>query len=276
MTSKYRNFVFTWNNYTESDEAYLQELPYKYLVYGREVAPTTGTLHLQGAIHFKNQRSFNAVRKLFKGQHVEIARDFEASIEYCKKDGDYFERGDFTLATNKTEAAILKRKELYAKVMSSNLKDLASTGEIALNQVGPINKAKNIMLAELPPYIHLDYSMKRGLWYVGPAGTGKTRKAMENNPHAYLKEQNKWWDGYQGQDVVILDDLDTDVLGHYLKKWADVYPCSGEVKNGHVQLIYHTFIVTSNFTIQELFEKQEKMIEPILRRFDVTHFFNWP
>lgn len=70
------------------------------------------------------------------------------------------------------------------------------------------------------------------------------------NPGAFRKQQNKWFDGYAGQDVIILDDLDLlggQTLGHYLKIWADRYPCYGEVKGSTVGLAHKKFIVTSNY-----------------------------
>ena len=77
----------------------------------------------------------------------------------------------------------------------------------------------------------------------------------------------KWWDGYKGEKAVILDDLDTPILGHYLKIWADRYKSNGEIKGGTLPLLHETFIVTSNYSIKELFDKDTIMIEPLERRF---------
>lgn len=58
-----KRICFTLNNYGPEDENRIQsngEL-YRYAIYGREVAPTTGTKHLQG-------RGYNS---LFHGQQGE-------------------------------------------------------------------------------------------------------------------------------------------------------------------------------------------------------------
>jgi hypothetical protein len=117
----------------------------------------------------------------------------------------------------------------------------------------------------------MDYTDVKGHWYWGPPGTGKSHKARADYPNSYLKSQNKWWDGYQGQPTVIIDDLDTDCLAHHLKIWADKYSCSGEVKGGTVPLQHTALIVTSNYAIEQLF-KDEIMAAAIRRRFKVTHF----
>lgn len=82
-----------------------------------------------------------------------------------------------------------------------------------------------------------------------------------------------------------MDDLDFaggQMLGHYLKIWADKWACTGEVKGGTVPLCHKRFIVTSNYTIAELFgpEKGEGetgqsaqnkriLVEALERRFEV-------
>jgi len=101
-------WCFTTNNPDPFTETYLsnlaQEETVKYLVYGREVAPTTGTPHLQGFVIFSTRLRLSAVKqKLPVGSHLEIARGTsqEASV-YCKKEYDYEEHGELPGPPGKT------------------------------------------------------------------------------------------------------------------------------------------------------------------------------
>jgi len=91
---KSRTFSWTLNNYADKTDTLDNILcsEYKYLGYGKEIGEQ-GTPHLQGIVTFENPRSLNSVIKLFKGCHVEVAHSAEKLLEYCKKDGDYTEKG---------------------------------------------------------------------------------------------------------------------------------------------------------------------------------------
>lgn len=62
-----RAWIFTICNWTPSDEERLKKLKFKYIIWGREHAPSTGTPHLQGYIYYKTTKSFDRARKEIGG-----------------------------------------------------------------------------------------------------------------------------------------------------------------------------------------------------------------
>ncbi|MGL6008997.1 MAG: hypothetical protein ACRC1D_06015 [Culicoidibacterales bacterium] len=95
--SRGKNWCFTLNNYTNEDYERLIQLVENeecaYIIFGKEVGDS-GTPHLQGFVAFSKRVYLTDVRKRVSIQaHFELARLVPESIEYCKKDGDYFEDG---------------------------------------------------------------------------------------------------------------------------------------------------------------------------------------
>lgn len=89
-----RSFCFTVNNYTAEDEDLLRAMEKHdaiYLIFGREVAPNTGTPHLQGYVRFSKVKRPNAVLAIIpKGTHLENAKYSAAhNQKYCSKEGDF-------------------------------------------------------------------------------------------------------------------------------------------------------------------------------------------
>ena len=112
------------------------------------------------------------------------------------------------------------------------------------------------------------YKISKNLWIYGKPGCGKTYYATHLYEKFYMKSQTKWWDGYNDEEVVILDDYDDPSLGHYIKIWADNYSCKGEIKNGTVHLNFKVFIITSNYMPRSLWPQDKPTQYAICRRFN--------
>lgn len=271
--SRSRNFTFTINNY--ADTILVDSVPCRYIIYGKEVSGT-GTPHLQGTICFPLQKTLRSVIKLLPGAHVELCVALFKSIEYCKKEGEWTERGEVPMDSKKK--GILGRDAEQTRWRKMRL--AAEAGNF--HEIDESIRFRNPRLLEY----HRDNASKRAkladtveqhLWYYGASGTGKSRKAREDHPDAYLKACSKWWCGYDGETSVIVEDFDINhaCLCHHLKIWGDRYPFPGEYKGGSRKMRPGLIIVTSNYHPSEIWHRQADL-EPILRRFKCVEFPKTP
>jgi hypothetical protein len=94
------------------------------------------------------------------------------------------------------------------------------------------------------------------IWIYGKAGIGKSRYAFDAFDNLYVKDTSEFWDDYNGEDAVLMEDYDNDYkFLNMLKRIADCYPVKGKVKcRSPIPLKHETLIVTSNYALNDLFE----------------------
>lgn len=260
--SQSKNWCWTLNNYTEAELESIASIECRYVVYGKEVGQE-GTPHLQGFIVFNNNKRLGAVKKLIPRAHWEPAKgSAEQNITYCSKDGAVTARGEPPLSkaqSGANEKARWKRARESAE--AGNLQDVPD--DIYVRYYRTLKEIKKDHMQKPE-----DADDTTGIWFYGPPECGKSRRARAEYPNSYFKAYNKWWDGYQGEETVILDDFEKDaVLGHHLKIWADRYSFIAETKGGALHIRPKKIIVTSNYSIDQVFGADPVLCAAIRRRF---------
>jgi len=278
---QFRHFCFTYNNFKKSKkwrselENSMLALGANYYIWGEEIAPTTGTPHLQGYVQLEKRKAFNVVTKLLPNCHITpCLGGSQDNVNYCNK-----------ACSNVVEFGILRTIARARAKQATDwqiLVDLAKANK--LDVIMQDNPREYVLYYRTFKQMALDGlkssdRARRCVWIYGIPGTGKSRAMAKLFPHAYWKNSNKWWDGYQGEDTVVLDDLGTPKLYELLKRWADRYKVIGEVKGGAVDLSYNNLFVTSNFHPGELGSQDMQVpgvtIQAIERRFEILEAIEW-
>ena len=283
MSAGARRWCFTLNNYTPEEELAFWRLGQEiensdwleYLIYGREVGEQ-GTPHLQGYLMANHKMRWSTMNRRIFGQddygrvHWETARGTpQQAITYCKKDGDFEEFGS-TGTKPKNQWQDIKEMVNSGKSVEDIRDKYPGTWAAYRTSIESwVNEGRQARLE------HYDGDLKqKNLWIWGPPGVGKSKKAREEGNSFYNKAVNKWWDGYKGEEVVILEDVDPErckMLVHHLKIWLDRYIFTAEVKQSSTVLSPKSYrmIITSNYSPEECFNQTD--LEAIRRRLHVIH-----
>lgn len=239
-----------------------------YIIFGEEVGEQ-GTKHLQGYIEFSTKRKMGGVKHILTERaHVEPRQGpQQAAIEYCKKEGHWYQFGEPHPEPGSNQWDFIKQEISHGRVMSiwqrypqTYLKYKKAIEEMALQNI---------------PAGHWDGDLKeKNIWLWGPAGVGKTKRIRDEAETVYAKNCNKWWDGFNNQQTVVIEDLDptrANMLAQHLKIWADRYSFEAEVKGGTRRIMpSYRLAITSNYAPEACFQNPEDL-EAIRRRFTVEH-----
>lgn len=229
------------------DPIAVEDKKIRYAIYGKEVCPKTEKVHWQSYVEFEAPVSMVAVKKIYeqKTAHVEPRRaDREAARKYCMKDKDFKEVGKWIKGQG-------HRTDLDDIV--DKLKDGARLEDIVMDHTKTYCKYRN-GIKDVAGYCAKKqaktFRKVEVLVYHGKAGTGKTRKAVEENEDHYILDSPEgstlWWDGYEGQKTLIIDEFYGWVAYQKLLRILDGYQQRLAVKGGFTYALWDKVIITSN------------------------------
>lgn len=235
--SRSRNWVFT--EFGELEPSF----PCKFIAYQRERCPESGRLHWQGYAHFSNPMGLTGVKKFLPQAHWEVRRgSHDEALDYVTKE-----------RTRLAGTLPVVRGDPPEQGKRSDIADFAQA---------ILGGYDNSRLATEFPVSFLRYErgitglrmacVKNRSWKTkvivlhGPTGCGKSRWAHDSFPEAYTKDPTKWWNGYCGEEVVILDEFYGQLPHEYMLKLMDRYPLNVELKGGYAKFVAKLIIITSN------------------------------
>lgn len=270
MTS--RSYCFT--SYTEPKP--INQEPLRYYVYQKEECPSTNKIHWQGYVELSSPIRIKRCQVLMgiPNQHIEKrcgTRD-EAK-NYCMKEtsrldnpvewgdwgaGGQGSRNDLTALLNK-----VKEGDTMLNIIESNPELYGRYRNTIKDYRFEVLKHKTKTFRKVEVEVH---------W--GEAGTGKTRHCVESYPDAYKLDfdDNIWWDGYEGETTLIINDFYGNIKYHKLLDILDGYQLRLPIKGGHTYANWTKVLITSNKPPEDWYTTYG-MTPALQRRLHVTRYW---
>lgn len=239
----------------------VEEGKIRYVVWQVEKAPTTDKKHVQGYVEFPKPKKITGIKTLFNDNTMHIEKRMgtrDQARAYCmKKDTQQegpFEFGEWGAggqgARNDAHGVLEMIKD------GKRNKDIA---EAYPGQV--IRYAKGIEKLRSWVDPHPNEGLKKVIIMTGCTGCGKTRSAVEiagGWDNIYMKDPgNTWFDNYDGQKVLLIDEFRCKVPLYNLLLWCDRRVGQVQCKGGYVTPKWDTVILTSCFPADEWYGNDE-------------------
>lgn len=250
VSAKLTWWFFTWNNPPDLDtkdhEVFWGKHPlYTGVTYQKEKGKE-GTEHWQGVLHLKAPGATMGSLKKWYGDepHWERVKSLPKALAYVRKE-DSRVAGPWTIG-DVPEGGQGTRSDIVSFVESvkGGKRDAALIDEHPEAFVKYFKAAGAIRLAVMPSR---DYMTELHILY-GPPGTGKSWSVdiITGGKAFYKPDKGEWWDGYMGDNDVVLDDFYGAMAYSDMLKVVDRYKHIVQVKGGYAPFIAKRVFITSN------------------------------
>lgn len=291
MPPKHQGFCFTHNNWAAEDETAYERLfdrgYFKFIQWGRETAPTTGTRHLQGFFWTSQPYQLATVKRKLNGAWVAVPGKEKGPAYwngYCsKQDAGMKSLGvppseDEFLAQvpkgqgKRTDLLDVKRKLDEGATCADLQEDDEHFGAFASHSkfFNTYQSAKRRRRGYSPPYVEVIY---------GETGTGKSRRVWEKYGYDTSKlwklspdmssGSTVWFDGYAGHEAVLIEEFRPGHMKYNaLLDILDAYPTMVQVKGGSVHWSPTHIFITSPVAPEEWYPNlaAKDSIKQLMRR----------
>lgn len=269
--SRHRNWMITIFNEEEFNNG-LSVIKHTvdYVCGQWELCPTTKKKHFQGYIEINKPMTMYAIKKLIKTPTAHLEPRLgtqEQAISYCTKDdtstGERVEWGEKKQQGKRTDLEIaidLAEQNIpICEIIHENPKYLRYMKYLKEYQQDWI--ALHPMPRE-PPTVEV---------LIGETGSGKTRYVEEKEEILYKVQETSsntmFFDGYQGQEAVLIDDFKGNIRFNFLLQLLDRYNLRVNTKGGTTNWCPKRIYITSNYEPHEWYPNLKVWeIAPLLRR----------
>lgn len=245
-----RTWMFTLNN--PEDTQAPKVLNARYCCWQLETGES-GTPHLQGYVEFLTAMRLNALRKLLPC-HWETRRGSQAqALSYVTKE-DTRTEGPWEYGEKAEDGKRKDLKECAALAMTgcSKRQLVEHNPEVFIKYAKGLESIRTM-------YIKPRTLQTQGIYVYGLQNSGKTYLMKKKYPNAYWKDNTQWWDGYDGQSVVIWDEFQWDTTPiNNIKQLLNHAPLKVQVKGSMIEFTSSLIIFLSNTKLDVCYENQAK------------------
>lgn len=275
--SRSRNIMFTVFIQEEDDLRLLDPSLWNhcsFAVWQLEQCPETARLHYQGYAEFNQPMTHVALHQMdgLETAHFEARRGTAKQAKaYCTKRDTHVD-GPWYWPSEDAMSAQGSRSDLIA--VRDAIRAGATDLEIANEHFADFIRYNRGIRAYRQLCAAPRNSTPLILLWIGPSGVGKTQAVIRQvrEKSAYWKAPGKWWDGYDSQEHIVLDEFHGDWFPFRdLLRILDSTPLKVEHKGGMSEFCGNTFYITSNQHPKDWYDPEKVgpwSESPLKRRLD--------
>lgn len=280
-----KKYFFTiWKMNLDMAKIYNDNDAIQFLIGQKERGGKSHRLHYQGAVHLKKKCSIRQLRRIFslgKGEdsgwfevqrgNNEQVRAYVHKMDTCENDSK-FKFGAPSIQGKRTDLEDIKERirkgESDFNIMQDHFTNYC-------RYKNGIQYWRELCLKEKSrKFRHVKIEILSG-----PSGIGKSRKYMYSEESPDIKLEGvykidcskglKWWNGYEGEKTLILEEFKNQVEFCELLTILDGHQKRLDVKNGFTYALWDKVIICTNLKKEQIYPNVKgNLKKPLWRRLE--------